>query len=119
MDMVITGADRISGIGDAANKIGTYEKAVLAHENSVPFYIAAPRSTMDFSLSDGNSIPIEERDTNEIFMVDGRAITADRSRELAINPAFDVTPAELVTAIITDKGIAKPPYTDSIKALFT
>jgi len=108
VDLVITGADRITSIGDAANKIGTYEKAVLAHENGVPFYIAAPKSTIDFTLEGGDSIPIEERDPDEIFIIEGKPITSLRGGDLAFNPAFDVTPAKYITGFITESGVIKP-----------
>ncbi len=106
IDMVITGADRIAANGDAANKIGTYEKAVVARENSIPFYIAAPKSTIDFNCPSGRDIPIEERVESEVLQVKGVSVAADGSP--ARNPAFDVTPAEYITAIITEKGIFKP-----------
>ena len=106
IDLVITGADRVAANGDAANKIGTYEKAVLAHENGLPFYIAAPTSTIDFHIPTGEDIPIEERDEMEVHMFAERRITPVGSQ--ARNPAFDVTPAKFISAIITDKGIFKP-----------
>ena len=106
IDLVITGADRIALNGDAANKIGTYEKAVLAKENNIPFYIAAPLSTIDFSCESGDAIPIEERDEMEVLEVRGVRLAPKESR--AKNPAFDVTPAHYITAIITEKGIFEP-----------
>ena len=105
---VITGADRIARNGDAANKIGTYSVAVLAREHGLPFYVAAPVSTIDFSLEDGDAIPIEERDPEEVKTVAGKCITLPHIE--VQNPAFDVTPAEYITAIITEKGIARPPF---------
>ncbi len=112
----IVGADRIAANGDVANKIGTYQVAVLARRHNVPFYVAAPLSTIDPKLSSGEQIPIEERDPNEVTHIGTLQITPDFVR--VINPAFDVTPAELVTAIITDRGIAEPPYAESIARLF-
>lgn len=106
IDLVITGADRIALNGDTANKIGTYEKAVLAKENNIPFYIAAPLSTIDFTCDTGDAIPIEERDEKEILEVRGVRLAPNQSR--AKNPAFDVTPARYIKAIITEKGIFKP-----------
>jgi translation initiation factor eIF-2B subunit alpha/methylthioribose-1-phosphate isomerase len=106
VDIVITGADRIASNGDAANKIGTYEKAVLAKENGVPFYIAAPISTFDFGIRSGSRIKIEERGEEEVLVVNGKPITAPGVR--AKNPAFDVTPAKYITGFITAYGILKP-----------
>jgi S-methyl-5-thioribose-1-phosphate isomerase len=106
VDIVITGADRITSCGDAANKIGTYEKAVLAKENGVPFYIAAPMSTFDFSLKSGRSIVIEERAEDEVLVINGKPITASGVRSK--NPAFDVTPAKYISGFITKYGIVKP-----------
>ncbi|UCE41902.1 MAG: S-methyl-5-thioribose-1-phosphate isomerase [Candidatus Aminicenantes bacterium] len=105
---VITGADRIAQNGDTANKIGTYSVAVLAKEHGLPFYVAAPLNTIDFSLTDGDAIPIEERNQEEVKQLAGQCITVP---DIEIhNPAFDVTPAKYITAIITEKGIAKPPF---------
>lgn len=109
VDLVITGADRIAANGDAANKIGTYALAVLARAHDIPFYLAAPRSTFDLTLSSGDLIPIEERPAGEI--------TGSLAGVDAYNPAFDVTPAELVSAIITDGGVLRSPYMSSIKRL--
>lgn len=103
VDMAIVGADRITASGDFANKIGTYEKAVLARENAVPFYVAAPGSTFDFSLSGGAQIPIEERSPDEVLYVENERIGPQGST--ALNPAFDVTPAKYVTGFITEYGI--------------
>lgn len=121
VDVVITGADRIAANGDTANKVGTYLKALAARDNGVPFYIAAPLSTIDFSCRDGNEIPIEDRGAAEIHMVDGideqgerrRLRLAPRDAE-AINPAFDVTPARLITGIITEHGICLPGSLSSL-----
>jgi methylthioribose-1-phosphate isomerase len=111
----VVGADRIAANGDVANKIGTYSVAVLAHENHVPFYVAAPISTFDLTLESGEQIPIEQRDASEITHVFGVPI-APESVQVA-NPAFDVTPARYITAIITERGVARPPYTESLKRL--
>jgi methylthioribose-1-phosphate isomerase len=116
VDCVITGADRIAANGDAANKIGTYTLAVLAKENDIPFYIAAPTSTIDPSLKTGDEIPIEERSAGEVTHIQGTLITPEGIT--AANPAFDVTPHRYITAIITDKGVIKEPYTEWIKRLF-
>ncbi len=113
---VIVGADRIAANGDVANKIGTYTLAVLAHENKIPFYVAAPLSTLDFTLASGEQIPIEERSPAEVTHLAGVAI-APQDVE-ARHPAFDVTPHKYVTAIVTERGIAREPYTESLKALF-
>jgi len=107
VDMVIVGADRIASNYDVANKIGTYEKAVIAKENGIPFYVAAPISTFDESISDGEKIKIEERDAEEVTKI------FDYVPPEVRNPAFDVTPAEYITGIITEKGIIKPPKTQS------
>ena len=106
VDMVITGADRIAVNGDTANKIGTYEKAVLAKENNIPFYIAAPTSTIDINCESGDNIPIEEIDELEVLEVRGIRLTPGSSH--AKNPAFDVTPAKYIKGIITEKGIIEP-----------
>jgi methylthioribose-1-phosphate isomerase len=109
VDRVVVGADRIAANGDVANKVGTYPLAVLATRHGVPFYVAAPVSTIDPATPDGGAIPIEERDPAEVLTGGD-----------AFNPAFDVTPAELVTAIVTEAGVLKPPYDDSIaRALAT
>jgi methylthioribose-1-phosphate isomerase len=115
VDCVITGADRIAANGDTANKIGTYTLAVLAKENNIPFYIAAPVSTIDTSLETGDKIPIEERKAEEITSFQGVNIAPEGTD--AINPAFDVTPHKYITAIITDKGIIKEPYLEGIKGI--
>jgi methylthioribose-1-phosphate isomerase len=112
---VIVGTDRIASNGDVANKIGTYPLAVMAKRHGVPFYVAAPLSSIDFTCRDGSQIPIEQRSPRELTEFAGRPITP---RGISIyNPAFDVTPAELVTAIITERGIARPPYKKSLSAL--
>ena len=122
VDLCITGADRIAANGDVANKIGTYEKAVLAHEHGVPFYVAAPTSTIDLNCKTGDDIPIEERDEDEIHFVHGRnkvgglqRVRLSPKHAKAANPAFDVTPAKYITGIITEKGIVKPR---DVKKLF-
>jgi|TARA_B100001964_G_scaffold245170_1_gene330435 S-methyl-5-thioribose-1-phosphate isomerase len=115
INMVITGADRIAANGDAANKIGTYEKAVLAKENNIPFYIAAPTTTFDLGTEDGSKIPIEERNPDEVLSISGIRIAPKESS--AKNPAFDVTPAKYIAGIITEKGIVKADK-EEIKKLF-
>ena len=115
VDRIVVGADRIAANGDAANKIGTYVLAVLAQRHEIPFYVAAPVSTIDPHAASGDEIPIEQRSPDEVREVFGTAITpADAP---AFNYAFDVTPAELVTAIITDRGVLEAPYRESIAAL--
>jgi methylthioribose-1-phosphate isomerase len=116
VDLVITGADRIAANGDVANKIGTYQVAVLARENKVPFYVAAPLSTIDRRIRSGNMIPVEERDSSEISHF--RKIRVGPPGVKVYNPAFDVTPAKYVTGIITEHGILKAPYEKQIKGLF-
>ena len=108
VDLVVTGADRIAANGDTANKIGTYALAVLARHHGVPFYIAAPYSTIDPNLPSGAHIPIEERDAGEVRRVGEKATAPDGSP--VFNPAFDVTPATLISAIITERGVVRPPY---------
>ena len=108
VDLVVTGADRIAANGDTANKIGTYALAVLAKHHGIPFYVAAPFSTIDGALPSGNLIPIEERDAGEIRGFAGRQTAPTASP--VFNPAFDVTPADLITAIITERGVFRPPY---------
>lgn len=115
VDLIIVGADRITASGDVANKIGTYSLAVLARAHNVPMYIAAPTSTIDLELEEGRDIPIEERAPEELRQVGGH-FTAPPGVAV-YNPAFDVTPAELVTAIITDRGVALPPYRETISRL--
>ena len=111
---IVTGADRIAANGDTANKIGTYQIAVLAKENSVPFYIAAPVSTFDLAIATGEQIPIEERSSAEVTHLQGIRIAPDVH---AAHPAFDVTPSRYIAAIFTERGVAKAPYTESLKAL--
>jgi methylthioribose-1-phosphate isomerase len=115
VDCVIVGADRIAANGDVANKIGTYSVAVLAKENGIPFFVAAPVSTLDLSIPDGSLIPIEERDPDEVRKVRDVPVTAAAAR--VENPAFDVTPNRYVNAIITDMGVARPPYEESLRRL--
>lgn len=116
VDLVIVGADRIASNGDVANKIGTYTVAVLARANNIPFYVAAPLSTIDLSLTSGEQIPIEERSVKEVVEVAGKRLAPEGIS--VRHPAFDVTPNDLVTAIITEKGIARAPYTESLRNLF-
>jgi methylthioribose-1-phosphate isomerase len=113
---VVVGADRIASNGDTANKIGTYNLAVLAKEHGIPFYVAAPLSTIDIKLGSGDNIPIEYRSDKEIEFIYGKRVVAGGARVL--NPAFDVTPHEYITGIITEQGVLKPPYTESIKRAF-
>ena len=110
---VITGADRIAANGDTANKIGTYMLAVLARENGIPFYIAAPTSTIDLALADGDGIEIEQRPPEEVSRFAGVATAPEGVA--AVNPAFDVTPHRYINAIVTEQGIASPPFTESLK----
>src|SRR2546423_1698798 len=114
VDLVIVGADRIAANGDFANKIGTYSLAVLALHHGVPFYCAAPSSTIDAALRDGGGIPIEQRAPDEVKSVAGRLI-APREAD-ALNPAFDETPARYVTAFLTDRGLEQPPFRDGARA---
>jgi len=112
---IVVGADRIAANGDVANKIGTYTVAVLAKEHGIPFYVAAPISTVDLECPDGSQIPIEQRNGKEVTHIAGRQMVPDG---VAVeNPAFDVTPAKYVAAIITERGIAKAPYQDSLRQL--
>jgi methylthioribose-1-phosphate isomerase len=113
---IVTGADRIAANGDTANKIGTYQIAVLAKENNVPFYIAAPISTLDLSIPDGEHIPIEERSVAEVTHLQGVRIAPDVH---AAHPAFDVTAARYIAAIFTERGVARAPYTQSLRTLAT
>lgn len=115
VNVVVVGADRIAANGDAANKIGTYMVAVLANKHDIPFYVAAPVSTLDLTLKTGQDIPIEERDSREVTHIGEQQLAPDGVG--VHNPAFDVTPNELITAIITDKGVARPPYVDSLRAI--
>jgi methylthioribose-1-phosphate isomerase len=113
VDCVIVGADRIASNGDTANKIGTYTLAVLAKEHKIPFYVAAPLTTIDPSLGSGAEIPIEQRSPDEVTRIQGKAIAPAGTE--ATNPAFDVTPHPLITAIITESGIIREPYTKGLK----
>ncbi len=115
IDAVIVGADRIAANGDVANKIGTYSLAVLARQHEIPFYVAAPLSTLDLGIPDGSSIPIEQRDPAEVTHIGGVRVVPDGV--LVFNPAFDVTPNSFVTAIITDRGVAVPPYIENLRRL--
>ena len=112
---VVVGADRIAANGDVANKIGTYSLAVLAKENGVPFYVAAPISTLDLSLASGDQIPIEQRAAAEVTHVHGVPVAPEGTP--VENPAFDVTPHRYVTAVVTEGGVARPPYTESLRKL--
>ena len=116
VDAVVVGADRIAANGDTANKIGTYMVAVLAREHNIPFYVAAPLTTLDLTLKSGEEIPIEERDEKEVTHIHEYQLAPDGIN--VHNPAFDVTPNHLITAIITDKGVARPPYEEALKQLF-
>jgi len=116
IDLVIVGADRIAANGDVANKIGTYSLAVLAHEHNIPFYVSAPLSTIDIEIRDGDDIPIEERDDEEVLCIRGVRMAPDGMK--VYNPAFDVTPNRFITAIITEAGIVASPFEKTIKDLF-
>ena len=116
VDLVVVGADRIAANGDVANKIGTYSVAVLAKEHGIPFYVAAPLSTVDLNTPDGSGIPIEERNEREVTHVGANRLTPEGAR--IRNPAFDVTPSQYVTAIITERGIARAPFAESLPQLF-
>jgi methylthioribose-1-phosphate isomerase len=112
---VVVGADRIAANGDTANKIGTYTVAVLAKEHNIPFYVAAPFSSIDLETPDGSKIPIEQRSAREVTHLAGTRITPEGVK--IENPAFDVTPARYITAIVTERGVAKPPYEESLRKL--
>jgi methylthioribose-1-phosphate isomerase len=114
---VVVGADRIASNGDVANKIGTYSLAVLAKENNIPFYVAAPVSTLDLTLASGDQIPIEQRAAAEVTHVHGVPVAPDGVR--VENPAFDVTPNRYVTAIVTERGVARAPYSESLRKLLS
>ena len=116
IDLVVVGADRIAANGDTANKIGTYTLAVLARENGIPFYIAAPTSTIDLSCPSGKEIPIEERSSREVVEISGRPIAPEGVK--TAYPAFDVTPHQYITGIITERGVATPPYHRTLPELF-
>ena len=115
VDLVVVGADRIAANGDVANKIGTYGVAVLAKEHGIPFYVAAPISTIDLDPPDGSGIPIEERPEREVTHVGVTRVTPEGAR--IRNPAFDVTPAKYVTAIVTERGIARAPFDTALSTL--
>lgn len=115
VDVVVVGADRIAANGDTANKIGTYMVAVLADRHKIPFYVAAPITTLDLSIASGDLIPIEERDGKEITHIAGSQLGPEGL--VVENPAFDITPSELIAAIITDKGVARAPYGESLREL--
>ncbi|HJX31479.1 MAG TPA: S-methyl-5-thioribose-1-phosphate isomerase, partial [Thermodesulfobacteriota bacterium] len=115
IDAIIVGADRIAANGDTANKIGTYSLAILAKEHKIPFYVAAPLSTIDFNIKTGKEIPIEERSKEEVSHIGGKRMVP---RGVSIwNPAFDVTPNRFIAAIITDHGVVKKPYQKNLKKL--
>jgi len=116
IDLVVVGADRIAANGDTANKIGTYGVAVLAHEHKVPFYVAAPLSTIDLNTPDGDHIPIEQRNAREVTHVGSSQLTPEGAS--IWNPAFDVTPHQFISAIITERGIFRAPYVESLKQAF-
>lgn len=116
VDLVIVGADRIAANGDVANKIGTYQVAIAASYHGLPFYVAAPCSTIDPETPSGAHIPIEERDEGEVLQVGSERLAPAEAR--AVNLAFDVTPARLITAIVTDRGVLWPPYDEAIARLF-
>lgn len=116
VNFVVVGADRIAANGDTANKIGTYSVAVLAREHNVPFYVAAPLSTIDLNTPDGSGIPIEERNSREVTHVGGNQLAPEGAS--VWNPAFDVTPHHLIAGIITEKGIFRAPYTESLRQAF-
>jgi methylthioribose-1-phosphate isomerase len=116
VDLVVVGADRIAANGDVANKIGTYTLAMLAEAHAIPFYVAAPLSTIDLATPDGDAIPIEQRSAREVTHLGPVQLTPAGAS--VWNPAFDVTPARLVAGIITEKGIARPPFGDSLRRLF-
>jgi methylthioribose-1-phosphate isomerase len=116
VNLVVVGADRIAANGDTANKIGTYTVAVLAREHQIPFYVAAPLSTIDLAVPNGEDIPIEERNAREVTHVGTAQIAPDGA--LVWNPAFDITPHDLIAGIITERGIVRPPYTESLRRVF-
>jgi methylthioribose-1-phosphate isomerase len=116
VDLVVVGADRIAANGDTANKIGTYSVAVLAREHRIPFYVAAPLSTIDLETADGSGIPIEERPTKEVSNVGGATLTPVGAK--IRNPAFDVTPSQYITAIVTERGVCRAPFSETLPRLF-
>jgi methylthioribose-1-phosphate isomerase len=113
IDLVVVGADRIAANGDTANKIGTYSVAVLAREHGIPFYVAAPWSTIDLATADGNAIPIEERNAREVTHVGATQLAPEGAH--IRNPSFDVTPAKYITAIVTERGIVRPPFLENLR----
>ncbi|MGM0574821.1 MAG: S-methyl-5-thioribose-1-phosphate isomerase [Myxococcota bacterium] len=115
IDLAIVGTDRTVANGDVANKIGTYQVATMCRRHDLPFYVAAPTSTLDLATPSGDAIPIEERSPDEVRTVFGHPVAPEGVK--VANPAFDVTPADLVTAIITERGVARPPYAESLRAL--
>jgi methylthioribose-1-phosphate isomerase len=115
IDLVVVGADRIAANGDTANKVGTYTVALVAREHKVPFYVAAPVSTIDLETPEGSRIPIEERPAREVTHVKSVRLAPEGAK--VFNPAFDVTPHALIAGIITERGIARPPYIESLAAL--
>jgi methylthioribose-1-phosphate isomerase len=115
IDCVIVGADRVVANGDIANKIGTYSVAVLAQAHDIPFYVAAPSSTVDFRLPDGDTIPIEQRDSAEVTSIGGLPIAPAGVH--AAHPAFDITPHALITAIITERGVVYPPFEENLRSM--
>ncbi len=116
VDLIVVGADRIAANGDTANKVGTYALAVLARAHGLPFYVAAPTSTIDLTLPSGAAIPIEEREAGEVSQLQGLLLAPKESP--VFNPAFDVTPAEYITAIITERGVVQPPSREGLQRLF-
>jgi methylthioribose-1-phosphate isomerase len=116
IDLVVVGADRIAANGDTANKIGTYTVAVLAHEHKIPFYVAAPLSTIDLATPDGDHIPIEERDQREVSHLGSSRLAPEGANFR--NLAFDVTPHRYIAGIITERGIFRPPYSEALKKAF-
>ncbi len=116
VDAVLVGADRIAANGDTANKVGTYTLAVLAQRHAVPFYVVAPLSSVDLATPDGDAIPIEERPADEVLLVRGQRIAP--AGTAVRNPSFDVTPAELITGIVTEEGVLRPPFRPQLEAAF-
>jgi methylthioribose-1-phosphate isomerase len=117
IDLVIVGADRIAADGSVANKIGTYGLAIAARHHAIPFYVAAPRSTFDPRVATGHAIPIETRGEDEVRRVFGQTLITPPEASCC-NPAFDVTPPELITALVTEEGIIRPPFRENIRAMF-
>jgi methylthioribose-1-phosphate isomerase len=117
VDLILVGADRIAANGDVANKIGTYSLAVLAKEHQVPFYVVAPTSTIDLTIASGDKIPIEERSATEVTMIAGQQIAPEEVN--IYNPAFDITPGRYIGAIVTDRGIIRPPYIENLAKILS